>query len=273
MKIILISILSLFSLCSFAQDSTKKWQVSAELAFSSFPTVSVSGTDTIYKSVLSVSPGLTIRNKKNGLGIYYSPSIVLGGSQPGIFLHTLAAGIEQYDKKRFDIVADYIHYFFTSNESSPVSLLNNEVYFYLCYKKPWLQPSFSADFAFNVTTGKKSSFLYDAALSAGAGHMFEWEQNNFTFNVKPSLKLNAATDNYYSFMRGTKYITHGNSYKKYLKKSSSFNLSVNNVELGIESSLEKGAFTVRPAFSLYLPVSSGTSGIDGYWQLTFEYKF
>lgn len=274
MRVILTSILFLLQLYSFAQDSTKRWRLSVELEVSSLPAATVSGTDTTYKSVLSLSPALTLRNNKNGLGISYSPSIISGGSQPGIYLHIITAGIEQYDRKKFDIVANYIHYFFTNNESSPASPLTNEVYTYLCIKKPFLQPSFSADFAFNVTSGRKSSFIYDAAFSAGLGHPFKWEKNDFAFNVKPSLKLNAGTDNYYSFMQGAKYITHGKSFKKYLKKATSgFNLSVNNIELNMESSVEKGAFAMHPAFSLYLPTGSGVYGIDGYWQIVFAYNF
>jgi hypothetical protein len=272
-KITIAVILFLSLQSAFGQDSTKKWQPLVGLTFTTLPAATVSGHDTIYKSSLSVSPFIELRNKKSGFGFSYSPSFVLGGIDPGIYVHTVTIGIEQYEKPKFDLVADYMHYFFTNNQSSPVSILNNEVYTYLCYKKGLLQPSFSADLGFAISSGKKSSsFLYDAAFSAGVGHAFEWELSNFTIDAKPSLLLNAGTDNYFSFMKGSHYISRQKNFKKYLKNSSGFNLTVNNIELNLESSLEKGPWSIRPSFSIFIPVS-GVTGIDGYGQLSISYKF
>jgi hypothetical protein len=141
-----------------------------------------------------------------------------------------------------------------------------------------------------------SKFAYDIELTGGVCHYFDWhDANDFSFNVTPSVLLNAGTDEYFSFLKLSKYISHSNNYNKIVKnthasskgrgrgnsnttttttttsKNASQPVSVNNVELNLESTVEHGSFSFRPAASLYIPVS--THSLSGYWEMNFAYYF
>lgn len=290
-----LSIVLLFLMCAsycIAQDSTKKWQPSAGINFTSVPTIHISGTDTTFQNALSIAPFFSIRSQ-GGFGVVYSPVLVAGGSHPGFFMHTITIGLEQYSKENFDLVADYSHFFFTNNSSIPTTPISNEVILAATYKKLWLRPKLSAGFGFG--TNKESSPYtqsYDIALAAGISHSFDWELNNFSFDVSPSALVNAGTNEYFSFLSLSKYISHSNKFNKYIKNPHARNqrgnstpqttqttkptqsISVNNIELNLESSIDKGSFSLRPAASLFIPATSTAgSGLDGYWELSVTYSF
>lgn len=295
MKNFSITILFLaFYYCSVAQDDSKKWQPSVELNFSSVPVFDISGTDTSLHNVISLAPYFSLRSP-GGFGISYSPYFVTGGSHPGIFMHLVTIGLEQYGKKDYELIADYNHFFFTNNNSIPSSPITNEIVLGATYKKLWLAPKFSAGIGFG--TNKETSpytSAYDIELAGGVSHYFDWTgENDFSFNVTPSILLNAGTNEYFSFLKLSKYISHNSKYKNIVKNphagnkgrgnsggttstvstssSSSQTISVNNVELNLESTIGHGSFSVRPAASIYVPVSS--SAISGYWELNLSYYF
>ncbi len=291
MKKLSIALLLLaFASYSKAQDSTKKWQPSAGINFTTVPTINISGTDTSFQNTLSIAPTFSFRSQ-GGFGVAYSPVFVAGGSNPGIFMHIVTIGLEQYSKKNFDLVADYSHFFFTGNSSIPTTPISNEVILSAKYKRLWLRPVLSAGFGFGTNNGvSPSTGAYDIELAAGVSHSFDWEQNNFSFNVSPSVLVNAGTNEYFSFLKLSKYISHSKKFNKIVKNTHARNrgggtsttqsttttqrVSVNNIELNLESSIDIGSFSIRPSGSLFVPVSSSSnSGLGGYWELTMTYSF
>jgi len=273
-----------------AQDSTKKWQPTLGINFTTVPTLNISGTDTSFQNALSIAPVFNIRSK-GGFGIIYSPVFVSGGSHPGIFMHILTIGLEQYDKKNFDLVADYSHFFFTGNSSIPTTPITNEVILEATYKQWSLMPKLSAGFGFGTNNDvSPSTGAYDIELAWGVSHSFAWEQKDFSYNVTPSVLMNAGTNEYFSFLKLSKYISHSNQFNKIVKnphashsrgnttttttEQTTQKISLNNIELNLESSIEHGSFSIRPSASLYVPVSSQDNAvIGGYWELSLSYNF
>lgn len=223
-KSILTLFLAFTGFYSFAQDSTgaEKWQPTVAVVFDPVPVYHISGTDTGFINALSIDPKFTIRHK-SGLGIAYSPHILTSGPKPGIYMHSVTAGLEQYDRPKFDIEAEYSHYFFTNTDNGiPYSPLTNEIYTSLTYKKWWVRPHVAAGIGFgnDTTLGTAySSFAYDIGASAGINHDFGWGNGQVNFDLVPSLLLNAGTDEYFSFLSITKYITHTKQFIKYVKSA------------------------------------------------------
>jgi hypothetical protein len=285
MKKATLFILSIFAtLLSFAQ-----WTPSIGLSLGITPTNNIVGTDTTQINTLSIAPLFTIRNK-SGWGITYSPNFLTSGAKPGLFMQTIKAGVEQYDKKILDYAANYSHYFFTGNKSVPYSPLNNEISASINSKKKWLHPFIEAGVGFGKdTSNRASTTVYDVAASIGVGHPFSWEidsTSNITFN--PSLVLNAGTSNYFSFLSVSKYIGHGKKGANYVKNgkkngrnsgnsgtaTSNSTFSINNIETRFESSFEIGSFALRPSASLFIPIGRfSDTGVFGYWQVTATYNF
>jgi len=294
MKNFLTTLLFL-AICSYSiGQGLKKWQPSVEVNFSSVPAFHISGTDTSLQNEVSIAPSFTYRSP-GGFGVIYSPYFVTGDSHSGIFMHLVTIGLEQYGKKDYELVADYNHFFFTDNSSVPTTPITNEIILGATYKKLWLSPKIAAGIGFgtNKETSPSTS-AYDVELAGGISHYFDWKSDNdFSFNVTPSILLNAGTNEYFSFLKLSKYISHSNNYKSIVKNPHASNkgrgnsgrttttttapahttqtISVNNIEVNLESTVEHGSISVRPAASLYVPVSSSKPG--GYWELNFSYYF
>lgn len=295
-KIFLLSFITFFVLHSFAQDSSEnKWQLTASLGFGPVAVYNISGVDTGFVNSLSVSPAFSYRNNKTGIELTYSPGIVTGGPKPGIFMHAITFGVEQYDKKIFDYTLNYSRYFFANNGSIPYSPLNNEIYGSLTYKKLWLRPSFSAGIGFgNNTETIPSSSAYDIGASAGIGHSFSWEKSKVNYSLAPSLLLNAGTNEYFSLLNSTKYVgrnkksaqvsktnsaarrrrNNGSGSSTSATTTSNETFCLSNIELGMEASAELGSFSIRTTGNIYFPVGSfAGTGTKGYWELTVSYNF
>ena len=128
-KLSILIVLLSATFCSFSQ-----WTPSIGMIANITPTYNIAGTDTNVENTLTIAPSFTIRNKA-GWGLTYSPSFLTGGAKPGLFMHSIKAGVEQYDKKIIDYTANYIHYFFTGNTSLPYSPLTNEISASIVYKR------------------------------------------------------------------------------------------------------------------------------------------
>ena len=280
-----------------AQDSTPKWNFSTGMNLTSIPTQYFKGTDTAYHNTLSVSPFISLRSK-GGFGFIYSPWFLTGGSNPGIFINEATVGLEQYDKKKFDVVADYNHYFFTGNSSVTTSPLTNEILLDVTYKEWWLRPRVAGGFGFGTNKEDSASqFAFDVELETGVSHSVDWTGNNdFSFNITPSLFINAGTNEYFSFLKLSKYITHSNNLNKVVKNVHASNkgrgrgnsttptttsvqsainnetLSINNLEINLEATVEHASFSIRPSSSLYIPFAK-TNSVAGYWELNLSYYF
>lgn len=288
-KLFIIIVLIIYACGSKAQDTINKWNYSIGLTFTAVPVVQISGSDTTFQNSLSVAPAFSIRNH-SGIGISYSPAFVTGGPNSGIYMHKITAGFTQYDKKKFDIVAEYSHFFFTNNTAIPFTPISNEVELGATYKKSVIRPKLYTDIGFGTDKSISSSTTaYDIAITAGLSHSFDWESGSVNLNATPSLMLNAGTNSYFSFLGISKYISHSKKFNTVIKNSHAKNnggsgnnqttstgtksqLSINYLEFNLESSLETGSFSLRPAGSLFFPTSSGMP-IDGYWELTLSYEF
>ena len=271
--------------CS-AQDSTKKVYLSVGVGFTSVPTMTIVGVDTSYNNSLSIAPVVDIRNK-NGLGISYSPKLVACWSSSGIYAHQITVGLERYNKELFDVVADYSHYFFTGNKSIPTTPITNELYFSTTYKKPWVMPTLTLGYGFGtLKTGQTSKAVNDVNVSAGISHVFKKEISDATYSFIPGLKLNAGTNEYFSLLRSSKYISANKNYSKLVKRKKGSgtvvvsntqvtkkNFSLNNVEAELQGSFEKGSFSVRPGVSMFVPVSSADNAVSLIWQVEMRYSF
>ena len=287
----ILSIL-LFLTVSFscvAQDSTKSFHFSVGTTFTTVPTVSIKGVDTSYNNSLSIAPIIDIRNS-NGLGISYSPKFVTGNSASGIYVHEITAGLQRYNQALFDLVADYSHYFFTNNKSIPSTPITNELYFSGTYKKPWLMPTLSLGYGFGTEkTAQQSNSVSDVNLSAGLSHLFQKDiSDDASFSLAPSLKLNAGTNQYFSLLRSSKYISASKNFRNVVKKKrgsgngyvivtntpvTKKGFSLNNAEAELQGSFEKGSFNIRPAVSAIFPFSSSDNTVSFLWQIDLRYSF
>ena len=291
MKTIFASIFTvIISLNCVGQDNTHKWQPSAGIDITTVPTIHIAGTDTIFQNALSIAPFFTVRSN-GGFGIIYSPVFVTGGPHPGIFMHVVTAGLEQYGGKSLDLVAEYTHFFFTNNTSIPTSLITNELVLAATYKKSWIMPKFAAGFGLGTDNEvSPSRNAYDVEIAAGLAHTFEKENSKVDVTVTPSILINAGTNEYFSFQSLTKYISHSKKFSKYVKNphaksgrgnavsaatqpSTKEKITINNLELNLEASIEKGPFSIRPTVNLFTPFSSKTSGLEGYWAMSLTYSF
>lgn len=250
------------------------------------PTISITGIDTSYNNSLSIAPVIDLRNS-NGLGISYSPKFVAGGPSAGIYAHQVTAGLQSYNKELFDVVADYSHYFFTDNIGIPSSPITNELYFSSTYKKPWVMPTLTLGYGFGtLKTAQSSKSVNDVNVSAGISHVFQKEISDATLSLVPELKLNAGTNEYFSLLRSSRYISANKNYNKVVKRKKrngtvivantqvakkSFSLS--NAEAELQGSFEKGSFSVRPGVSMFVPFSSGDNAVSLIWQIEMRYSF
>ncbi|HSN07428.1 MAG TPA: hypothetical protein VLS85_00250 [Hanamia sp.] len=299
MKTLSITLLSLvFFLHCMSQENSKKWQATAEINFTGVPLLHVSGTDSSYQNALSIAPSFDFRSP-GGFGITYAPYFVTGGSNAGLYMHDVTIGLEQYGKKTWDLVADYSHFFFTGNSSIPTTPITNEMILEAVFKKWLLSPVASAGIGFGTNKDVTPSTLaYDVELAGGISHSFDWgKDNDFTFNVTPSALLNAGTNQYFSFLKLSKYISHSSTFKTIVKNPHATNkgrgrsnststtttntsatsvsnekLSINNLEINLESTVEHGAFSIRPSGSVYIPFA-GANSLSGYWELNISYYF
>lgn len=180
-----------------AQDSSGAWHLTLGLNMGIVSTYKISGTDTGFANSLTQSPIITLGHR-SGFSVSYAPMFVLGGSKRGLFMQTLSAGISQYDKPDYSYDISYSHYIFTSGTSVPYSPLNNEIYASFTYKKPWLNPEFSAGIGFGTNTEESpAKKVSDIGISAGVSHSFSWDQGNFSFSAIPDISLNAGTNDYF----------------------------------------------------------------------------
>jgi hypothetical protein len=236
----------------------------------------------------------------NGFSAIYSPKFVTGGSNSGIYMHAITAEYAQYDKPNVDFALAYTHLFFTGNSSVPYSPLNNEIYTAVKFKKMWIQPEIAAGLGFGNTKATSTITVgsaYDFGLSAGIGHSFEWDNGGISYNVSPSVLMNGGTNQYFSYLKISRYIGNNKKFGNFIKKgvgahrgngkktvggtststSSSVtgeSFSISNVEVNLETSADIGSFTVRPTASLYVPVGTAAgSGISTFWQIALQYKF
>ena len=306
--VFILLIISTFSFyTSQAQDSSNaaKLHFIAGVNLMAVPTLSISGVDTTFVNSLSVAPVLSLNY--NGFSAIYSPKFVAGATGSGIYMHAVSVGYSQYDKPNFDFALEYTHMFFTNNSSVPYSPLNNDIYTALTLKKMWIQPKFAAGLGFGntkATSTNTSGSAYDVGLSAGVGHLFQWDNDNVSYNVSPSILLNGGTNQYFSFLKVSRYIGANKNFGNFTKKGLGANrgngtkktrtnsggtvvtsvstsptvakesFTLSNVEANLETSAEIGSFTVRPTVSLYVPVGTAAgSGVTTFWQIALQYQF
>ena len=304
-NILLILLLIVTFYTSQAQDSSKTARLNfiVGLNLTAVPTLNIAGVDTSFVNSLSVAPALTLNYK--GFSAIYSPKFVTGGSGSGIYMHAVSVEYSQYDKPNIDFALAYTHMFFTNNLAVPYSPLNNDIYTAVTFKKMWIQPKIAAGLGFGntkATSTNTSGPVYDVGLSAGVGHLFQWDNAAVSYNVSPSILVNGGTNEYFSYLKVSKYIGSNKKFGNFTKKGVGANrgnakrnvrtygggpvvttasptvakesFTISNVEANLETSAEIGSFTVRPTVSLYVPVGTAAgSGVTTFWQISFQYKF
>lgn len=277
------------SLSAAAQDSTHKWSLTAGLDIGLAGVNKITGTDTSLVNALALAPSISLGRGNFSIG--YSPKFVMGGSNPGLYMHAVSAGMSQYDKDAYSYAVTYSHYFFVGNKSIPYTPLTNEIYSSFTYKKPWLRPGITAGLGFGRDKSVSPAVnAYDIGLSAGVSHSFDWDIGDVSISAAPSVYLSAGTNDYFSYLSSTKYIGRSAKSGKYAKKGSKRNssgsgstttatqsatktLDLSNIDLGVESSVDVGKFTMRSELNVYVPVGTAAgSGLSTYWQISLQYK-
>ena len=282
MKLFAFALICTISYMScFSQDSTKSRSLYIATNFSMVPVIKITGTDTGYHNALSISPSLNFRSK-NGWGIRYSPSIITSGTNPGIYMHTISAGYRNKGNKSMDLSFTYSHFFISKNADIPYTPIHNELYLSLGYTKKWLQPLFSSSIGFGRSLEASSSIPYDISLSGGVSHEFGWEDKGlFSYiGFSPSLLLNAGTNEYFSFLCASRYLSHTTKFDSYVLKgtkekssiaSPSPKLDFRNIELDLETTVRARSFSITPSGAIFFPVSGLYRSIDGFWQISLKY--
>jgi hypothetical protein len=305
MRKLLTLVLSVTSLVSLAQDAkdTKAWTPVVGLGLSSIAVDPTTGKDTSTETALSISPVFTLHHK-SGLEFSYSPRLA-AASGGGVYLHALAVGYGRYEGGKTDVGIEYNHYFFTGNSRIPYTPISNDLYASIAFRKSAVRPILSADLGFGTdTSGGGSQSVSEVAMAGGISHAFSWDGDDGpSFGFTPSLLLNLGTAQYFSFLKANRYISNSKKYNRYASKSKGkgksgssgssgssgngngnsgnggstaqkANFHLTNIELNLEGSMEYNEFTLRPGASLFIPTGKNvTHNLDGYWQLTLEYKF
>jgi hypothetical protein len=250
----------------------------------------ISGTDTTYKNNFVLAPVLSIVHDK-GFAIDYSPYFLTSGAQPGIYMHTLTLGYENYDGQSFTVSTGYTHYFFTGNKSIPYSPITNELYFSTDYKKTWLQPAVSLGYGFGQDQNSQPASEFYMGL--GLKHGFDIENADIfsSIDISPSVFLNAGTNKYYSFLTSSKYVSRNKNSAKTASQSgrgrrngnnnggsttgtaASSSFTVSNLEMGLYSDFTIQQVHIKPQGSVFIPVRKNDGGLSGYWQVNLEYYF
>jgi hypothetical protein len=267
--------------CSAGQQAANKWQYSAVINFTVVPTFNIAATDTSFKNSLSFAPSIGIRNS-NGLGFAYTPKFVVGGPNPGIYMHAVTFGFESYNKKKLDFFADLSHYFLTKNISVPATPITNELYTAVTYKKYWVRPMLLLGVGFGTNQQTvPHNLVADVAIAVGVSHLFYTQQNKAAFSFIPALKVNAGTNDYFSLMNSSKYISANKDFNKLITKTKgtavtddSKSITLNNIETTFEAAYQKGVFSLRPEVSFIFPAFSKTgNAIIFIGQLQLRYDF
>src|SRR5205823_817725 len=91
----LLFLAAISCMSAIAQDKCPLGSSSIKMRFSGVPMERISESDTVYESGLSISPIFDLRTEK-GWGVTYSPSVLVSGSQSGIYMHSISAGYEKW---------------------------------------------------------------------------------------------------------------------------------------------------------------------------------
>lgn len=297
MKKIILFFLLLSSLCVYAQEKNTDPALSfrAGVALSTTSGYAVSGTDTSYRNYLSAGPVFSLVHR-SGFSLDYTPYFIVGGLQSGLYLHAITLGYENYEGDNFTIRTGYTHYFFPGNKGVPSSAISNELYAASDYKKPWLRPAIALGLGFGKDDNGDAAT--DFNIGAGVKHGFDYENKGIfsSIEIGPSLFVNAGTNDYYSYLSTSKYVStsanyaagtsHGKGKGRGNGNSGSgsggtttttqvlktgFGLS--NVELGLYSDFAIHHLHLKPQGSIYVPLRKGDNALGGYWQLNVEYYF
>jgi hypothetical protein len=288
-KLIFALLLSIVYFICFAQSDESTFQVQTSVQLTSTPVLAVNNADTSFNNSFVVAPILRLFHQK-GFGVSYSPYVATQGNQPGIYMHTVTAGYEHYDGVVVNLDFAYTHFFFANNSSIPYSPLNNELYAYISYKKLWLAPLVSTSVGF----GNDKSGQMQSGLNVAAGVTHDFEINSAkafsAIEIAPALIANAASNEFYSFLTTSKYITHNKKYENTIQHKgrgrggsttttttttsaiANKSFAFQNLELNLYSSFQAHHVEIVPTGSLFFPFDQATP-LSGYWQIKLAYDF
>jgi len=288
-QLILTVCFYLFFLALHAQAQSQDSKIQAGIQLSTTPNLAITNTDTVYSNSLSLAPFIRFFDK--GFSLKYAPYLISGGTAPGVYMHTVTAGYEQYDKEILNLDLSYTHFFFTQNPSIPYTPLNNEFFGLVGFKNLWLAPVVSANLGF----GKDETGQEQAGFNAAAGfnHSFSSTGQHLfsSIEVDPSILINGSSNAFYSFLTSSKYISHNKNYGSYIKSNGRGRRAaggtttgtvttteavnqfvLNNVELNVYSDFMAHHLEIIPVASLYFPLEK-TLPVSGYWEVKLAYDF
>ena len=234
-------------------------------------------------------------HNKNHLGMSAKTYLLPGGSNSGFYLTSLSAYYANYDGKIIPVVS-YTRHIQGANPSVPYSPIHNEILAQLRITSSIIAPVFGLDWGFGKDKENNDENVHDINAFAGISHDFflQTSGKNTMMAIVPSVRLNAGTDQYYSFAQTAKYISrnrsvnylmHGNNTggrrdgnvndgiitETVINKSNTFSLS--NIETNAYVVFITGKFSIEPSGSLYFPLRGEDKTIYGYWQLNLNFAF
>ena len=291
MKKIIFILSSFISLYSSAQEKIPEFSSQAGITFNTTAAYRISGTDTSLQNALVLAPYFRLLHK-SGLGLNYSFNTLASGTGKKLFLHTLSASYQEYEKP-VNVNLSVSHFFFNNNPAVPYSPITNELYGYVAYKKPWLAPAAALSLGFGQDENNKATSTLNTAL--GVTHDFSFSNKTVETDITPSIFINGGKNEVYSFLKTNKYIRQNTGSNGYLNRrgrgrrngnSGNGNptptpittqtvtnkFTFNNVELNLYSSFTLGHVEIVPDVSIFAPLNTDNA-FSSYLQLKLGYNF
>ena len=230
---------------------------------------------------------------KNHLGVSAKTYVLPGGSNSGFYLTSTSAYYANYDGKLIPTLS-YTRHIQHTNPSVLYSPIQNEILAQLRIISKYIEPILGIDWGFGNDKENNNENVYDINAFAGISHDFilhpGGKENMLA--IVPTLRLNAGTNQYYSFLQTAKYISrnrsvnyllHGNNSGRnrggnmndeiitetVINETNKFSLS--NIETNLYLVFFTGRFSIEPSGSLYYPLRDEDKKIYGYWQLNMNF--
>lgn len=214
-----------------------------------------------HKSGFSLSAGASFVNQQDkGLGVTQ---------------YSVTPAYDMVNNKNWALGVSYSRYFINDKYSSYSSPLQNDLYAYVLYSKPWLQPGIALGYSTgnykeinkftipatgNTFTDTGTYRLKAFSLTASVGHDFAWQHifgKEDELGFTPSLLMNFGADS-------TESVSHtlGQNLVRFLKRRKRIralgdktSLEAQSVAASLDFTYSIGSFTILPQVYLdyYLP--------------------
>lgn len=215
-----------------------------------------------HKSGFSISAGATLINQQ--------------GKSFGATQYSITPAYDFVANSNLALGVSYSRYFISDKYSSYSSPVQNDVYAYVNYAKPWLQPGLSVGYSsgkyseINKFTIQATGNTYidtgtyqvkSFSLTASAGHDFNWQNilsNEDGLGFTPTVMLNFSSDSTQSISHtvGQNFLRNHPKFRKRLRgRGDKNNFQPQSVAASLDFNYAIGKFTILPQVYLdyYLP--------------------